>query len=163
MEAGAPELKPFAWFVGWAAATLVGAFVLLALPAWLWTGANGLLALGTALSICWMGALVGRAVQQQVFATIEGPQRTVNAMLAGLGVRMFVTLGLALGGIVAEPFEMMPFAVWLLVGYVLLLCLEVFVALREFGQNHGPNRTDDASSEASEGAPGVPETGERTA
>ena len=146
-----PKLRPFPWFVGWAAATLVGAFVVFAFPAWLWQGTDGLLALGVALSICWLGALAGRAVQHQIFATVEAPQKTVNAMLGGLGVRMFVTLGLAIGVIVARPFDLMPFAVWLLGGYVLLLCLEVFVAMREFGQNHGPIGTGDGPDAESSG------------
>lgn len=151
MPAAAPALKPLSWFAGRAALTVIGAAALCALPAWLWTGREGLVSLAVALAICGVGALAGRLAQQQVFERTEGPQRAVNAMLAGLGVRMFATLGPALGVIVARPFELMPFAVWLLVGYVLLLCLEVFVALREFGQNHGPSRTEDASSEVSEG------------
>ena len=133
-----PTLRPFAWFVGLAAVTVLGVGALCAFPAWLWTGPDGLLALGVALSICWMGALAGRAAQQAIFRVVEGPQRVINAMMGALGVRMFTTLGLALGVIVAKPFELLPFAVWLLVGYVALLGLEVFAALREFGQNHGP-------------------------
>lgn len=133
-----------------AALIVVGVFAVAAWPAHLWEGADGLLGLGLAGGIGFVGAVVGYAAQCAVARTVKGPTRGISAINAGLGSRLLMTLTLSLVVVTVEPFRLMPFAVWLLLYYVALLGLEVFVALQEFGQN--PGSTEQPVTETEEAA-----------
>lgn len=137
----------FASYAGKAFAVCAGVYALAAWPASLWDGRDGLVGLAIAGGLCFVGALVGQMVQRAVFRVSEGPMSGVNALNAGIGSRLLVTLALSLVVVMLEPFRLMPFAVWLLLYYVSLLCLEVFVALREFGQNPGSTQQSGVDSE----------------
>ncbi len=132
---------------GRALAIVVAVYAVAAWPAHAWDGRDGLVGLGIAGLVCFVGALVGQLVQRAVYRVVEGPTRGVSALNAGIGSRLLVTLALSLVVIILEPFRLMPFAVWLLLYYLSLLCLEVFVALREFGQNPGSTESTGGDSE----------------
>lgn len=138
---------PFRWFALRALLVVAGVFAVAAWPAWAWAHREGLLGLGLAGALCLAGALVGHAVSRAVHRVLEGPTRGTSALNAGIGSRLLVTLALSLVVIIVEPFRLLPFAVWLLLYYVSLLALEVFVAVREFGQNPGSTRSIGVDSE----------------
>lgn len=142
-----------------AALIVIGVYAVAAWPAHLWDGSDGLLGLALAGGIGFVGALVGYAAQCAVARIVEGPTRGISAINAGLGSRLLVTLALSLVVVIVEPFRLMPFAVWLLLYYVALLCLEVFVALREFGQNPGsteqPGTETEQAADAASSTPGT--------
>ena len=57
-----------------------------------------------------------------------------------LTTRLLATLFLTVPVMFFKPVPMPPFAAFLVVHYVAQLVLEVFVSLRELGQNHDPRR-----------------------
>ena len=137
----------FGWFAVRALLVVLGCAAVLAWPAWAWDGSDGLLGLGLAGALCFVGALAGQGVVRAVYRVVEGPTRGITALNAGIGSRLLVTLALSLVVLILEPFRLLPFAVWLLAYYVSLLCLEVFVAVREFGQNPGSTQSTGVVSE----------------
>ena len=130
---------------------LLGLGLLLGWPAWAWNGMDGVRALGVAMAITWVGAFAARLATEAVRRRIDGPQGSVHALMAGLSARLFLSLGLALVVVVMEPFALVPFAVWILVGYLSVLGLEVLAVMREFGQNPGP-RAEDGSEDVTDSA-----------
>ncbi|MDJ0972931.1 MAG: hypothetical protein QNJ98_00550 [Planctomycetota bacterium] len=144
----------FGWFAVRALLVVVGCFAVVAWPAWAWDGTDGLIGLGLAAALCFVGALAGQGVVRVVYRAVEGPTRGITALNAGIGSRLLVTLALSLVVLIMEPFRLLPFAVWLALYYVSLLCLEVFVAVKEFGQNPGSTESSGVDSEgAAEAAP----------
>ena len=146
-----------------AIATLVAVCVcvVLAWPAYAWSGGPGLAALGLAGAVCVLGALVGRTVAAALGRMDTGPDAGARAHQAGIVARLLATLALTLPAIVARPVPMAPFAAWLAVHYLAQLVLEVFVSLEELGQNHAPTATGGATGEDPEGARGDSTSGER--
>lgn len=124
--------RKFALWALLASAILFGACLPLATA---WQPEDGALQLGLAVLIGAAGALAGAFVSGLVLGLTEGPQARVNALYAAIGVRMLATLTGALVVVLMAPFALLPFGVWIVVQYVLLLGLEVFVSLRDLGQN----------------------------
>jgi hypothetical protein len=118
--------------------TAAGVCVVLAWPAHLWKGPPGWAALGLAAGVTVMGALVGRVLMLALRRMDTGPEAGPRATQAGIGGRLLATLALTLPVIVAKPVPAVPFVAFLAVQYLAQLVLEVFVSLRELGQNHGP-------------------------
>ena len=57
------------------------------------------------------------------------------------GLRLLLlTLAISLPVLLIKPFPQIQFVVWLAANYLLHLALEVFVSLRDLGQNHGPSQ-----------------------
>ena len=110
-------------------------------PAWAWQGSEGLAALGIAAVVCLAGAVAGRLLGMLVRSTDASPRGAVTATQAGMAARLVVTLLLSLPVLLGRPFDVKPFVVWLGVQYLAQLALEVFVSLRELGQNRGPTGT----------------------
>ena len=113
---------------------LVGA--LLAWPAHAWKGSEGLVSLAVAGALCFVTALLGRVPRLFVREGTTSPLAHANATMAGTGIRVLLTAVGALIVILTKPFETLPFVLWLVVFYSVLLVLEVFVSIRGFGQNH---------------------------
>lgn len=118
----------------------VGFTLLAAWPAYAWGGTAGLAALGTAAGICLFGALVGAAVGQLFRRLDPGEDAGPKAVQAAIGMRMMVTLAASLPVLLVKPFPQVQFVVWLAANYLLHLFLEVFVSLRDLGQNARPSR-----------------------
>jgi len=118
----------------------VGIFAACAWPAHAWGGRAGLAALGTAAGICFIGALVARVAGEVLRRLDSGDDAGPRAVQAQMGVRMLVTLAISLPVLFIEPFPRIQFGVWLAANYLLHLALEVFVSLRDLGQNHGPSQ-----------------------
>ena len=113
----------------------------LAWPAHAWQGRDGLLSLGAAAAVCLVGAVAGRGVGALMRGMDPSGAAAPTATQAAIGARLVLTLALSLPVFIAKPFAMAPFAVWLGAHYLSQMALEVFVALRELGQNHDPTRT----------------------
>ncbi len=109
-------------------------------PAQAWRGQRGLLALGLAGSICLLGAVVGRLASPALVRLDTSADAGPHRVQIGILVRLLVTLALTLPVILLEAVPALPFAAWLGVHYLAQLVLEVFVSVRELGQNHGPTR-----------------------
>jgi hypothetical protein len=110
----------------------------LAWPAWAWGGREGLAALGVAAAIGWLGAAVGHALRAWLARRLSGPGAAVSAVQAGMAARVLLTAFLALPFFLLDVFARVPFATWLVLHYLAQLVLEVFVSVRELGQNPGP-------------------------
>ncbi|MDJ0522446.1 MAG: hypothetical protein QNJ90_10290 [Planctomycetota bacterium] len=113
----------------------------LAWPAYAWQGSDGLLGLGLAAAICLLGAMGGRGVGGFVRVTQPGEDQAPLATQAAIAGRLVLTLILSTPVFILKPVEMMPFGIWLGVHYLAQMVLEVFVSLRELGQNRRPTET----------------------
>ena len=113
----------------------------LAWPAHAWKGSQGLLGLGLAALICLIGAAAGRGVGGLVQATAPTEDQAPQATQVSVGARLVLTLMLSLPVFILKPVDTMPFSIWLGVHYLAQMVLEVFVSLRELGQNHRPTGT----------------------
>ncbi len=113
----------------------------LAWPAHAWKGREGQLGLGLAGLICLIGAAAGRGIGSLMRGVSAGDDQAAQATQAAIGARLILTLALSLPVFVVKPVPMMPFAIWLGVHYLAQVVLEVFVSLRELGQNHRPTGT----------------------
>lgn len=116
-------------------------FLVFAAPAWFWTGAEGLAALGVAAGICFLGAAIGRLIAQLLERLDPAEDAGPRAVQAATAVRVVVTLMATLPVFLLKPFPMLPFVVWLAANYVVHLALEVFVSLRHLGQNAAPSES----------------------
>ncbi len=120
--------------------------VVLAWPAWAWGGEMGLVALTVAGGICLIAAWL--ALVPRLFLSV-GPQSDANesnAVLAATGVRLLATMVGALVVLMAKPFDTWQFIAWLAAFYSVHLVLEVFVSLRDLGQNHARSGTRDSET-----------------
>jgi hypothetical protein len=124
----------------------VAATGLLWWPADRWHGDGGVAALALSGALCALGALVGRVVTALIERASSDPAAGAIAVQAGIGTRLLVTLVLTFPVLLVKPVPMMPFTAFLAVHYVIQLVLEVFVSLRESGQNHGPSRSATTTS-----------------
>jgi len=116
-------------------------------PAHAWAGRAGLQALGLAAAICLLGALFGRIAAIAIAGLDPGPEAGPHGVQVGILVRLMTTLAMTLPVVLMEPVPPVPFAAWLGLHYLAQLALEVFVSLRELGQNHGPTRTPARASQ----------------
>jgi hypothetical protein len=116
-------------------AVAVAVSALAAWPAWLWGADTGLLALGLAAGVCLIGAVLGRVVLGLMLRLNDSPEGTSAAIQAAIGVRLLGTLVLCLPVVLAKWVPNLQLAVWLVLHYVAQLVLELFVLLRELGQN----------------------------
>jgi hypothetical protein len=96
-----------------------------------WAGAEGLVAMGLAAGVCLAGALAGWIPLARLAAQDAEPADRANAVLAGLAVRLGVTLAgvlaVLLGRLVAERGV---FLAWIGIDYAVLLVLETRGAMR---------------------------------
>lgn len=131
-------------------ATALAAVLYLALrwPSRALGGPDAIRSLGCAVGIAWVGTLAGRLLEALVLHKRKHDDaRAVQGAMAGTIGRLFTTLGMLVGVIAIEPFPLLAFGLQAGIAYVSLLALEVFVNLRDFGQNPG-----DRGAEASSGA-----------
>ena len=110
----------------------------LAWPAHAWKGGDGLLGLALAGLICMLGAVGGHLVGGLMRATNPAADAAPQATQAATGARLVLTLLLSIPVFVGKPVGTMPFAIALGIHYLAQMALEVFVSLRELGQNHRP-------------------------
>ena len=111
---------------------------LAAWPAWAWGGEAGLQALGVAGVICLLAAAAARLVTALLKGLSSDASAAPQAIQAGIGVRMMLTLAASLPVFLTDWLPQKQFVVWLGLHYLTQLALEVFVSMRELGQNHGP-------------------------
>ena len=107
-------------------------------PAWAWGGEAGLRALGLAGLICLLAAAAARLVTAALKGLSTDASAAPQAIQAGIGVRMILTLAASLPVFLTHWVPTKQFVVWLGLHYLTQLALEVFVSMRELGQNHGP-------------------------
>jgi hypothetical protein len=100
------------------------------LPFRAWAGTEGVLALGLAAAVALGGALVGRLPRVWLLRA-DRPEGPVLAAMAGIGVRMLFTAAATLVVLKVKPVPSLPFAVAVVVTYLLLLVLEVREAVAE--------------------------------
>jgi len=119
-------------------ALALGVSALAALPAWAWGDQAGLRALGLAGLICSVSAsaahLAAAALRRLSTDERAGPQ----AVQVGIGVRLLLTLAASLPVILTHGVPQKQFVAWLGLHYLAQMALELFVSMRELGQNHGP-------------------------
>ena len=121
-------------------ATALAAVLYLALrwPSRALGGPDAVRSLGCAVGIAWAGTLLGRLLEALVLTKrAHDDARAVQGAMAGTIGRLFSTLGMLVGVIAIEPFPLLAFGLQAGIAYVSLLALEVFVNLRDFGQNPG--------------------------
>ncbi len=123
------------------------AFGLVAWPARAFFGAAGPGAAALGVGIAWVGAVLGLVPLLGMARGADADERRGIAFLAASGVRLFVTLGGALAVLLGSDVPTAPFATGITAGYFALLATEVFVVLRESGQNPGPLEAGDAGAE----------------
>ncbi len=110
-----------------------------ALPTRSAAGTEGLVAMGVAAALVFVGALLGYLPLLSRLAR-TGPEGQANAFLVGLGIRLFFTLA----GVLVLGMGLLPartaFLVWAGIGYAVLLVVEIVGLVR------GLSRTDAPSS-----------------
>ena len=111
---------------------------LLAWPYDAWIGDAWLPTLALAGGICLIGALAGRLAGRLLVGLNPAPDEAPKATQLAVAVRLILTLFLVLPAVLLRWVPGMPFVVALGVHYLAQMALEVFVALRELRQNHGP-------------------------
>ncbi len=141
--------------VAWALGLALALVLLLAWPAHAWAGREGLLALGLAGGIGFLGALAGHLAAAGLGRLVPGPQGSVQALQAGMAVRVLVTLLCAAPVYFLDAAPDLPFTVFLALGYLAQLVLEVFVSVRIVGQNPGPSAAEGAGAEEARAAEGA--------
>lgn len=114
------------------------ATALLAWPYEQWVGDAWLATLGLAGGFCLLGAAAGRLAGVLLVGLDPAPEEAPKATQLAVAVRLLLTLFLVFPAIVWRWVPGMPFVVALGVHYLSQSALEVFVALRELRQNHGP-------------------------
>jgi hypothetical protein len=85
-----------------------------------------------------VGAAVSRIVQVLVRGVDGRPEAAPQAVQVAIAVRLLLTLALAAPLLLLEPVPALPLAAWLGLHYVAQLVLELFVSIRDLGQNPGP-------------------------
>lgn len=116
----------------------LGVSAALAWPAHAWEGAAGLAALGLAAGVTLVGAVAGRLVLVALRKLDTAPDAGPRALQAGMAARLLATMALTLPVVVLRPVPGVAFVAFLGAHYAAQLVLELFVSLRELGQNHGP-------------------------
>lgn len=108
------------------------------LPFGSWWPEGGQKAVLLAIGSCWVTAILAHALAGRMRRGARDGQEMVNAQLAGLTIRMLLTLVAALVIMRLKVVPTMPFSIAISAGYTLLLALELFVTLRAVRQNHPP-------------------------
>jgi hypothetical protein len=125
-------------------------------------GPRGTTSLLLAAGISVVAALAGRSVHMALIRLAPGGQEPATAPLAGLGARLLLSLVAVLIVVRLEPFPLMTFAIQIAVAYLALLCLEVFVNLRELGEHQprtGPVSDGSGGSTSNGSSPPAPDDG----
>ena len=124
-------------------ATLLAVLVaaVLAWPYEVWIGDAWFATLALAGGICLIGAACGRLAGALLVGLNPAPEEAPKATQLAVAVRLLLTLFLVFPAIVWKWVPGMPFVVALGAHYLSQMALEVFVALRELRQNHGPTGT----------------------
>ncbi len=117
----------------------VAACALAAWPANAWAGREGLQALAWAGAIGWLAAVAGHLTAHLLTGLLPGPGAAIQALQAGMGVRLLITLIGATPIFLLKLVPTLPFTAWIALHYLAQLVLEVFVSLRIVGQNPGPS------------------------
>ena len=131
-------------------ALVVGVSALAAWPAWLWGGNEGLLALGVAGLICLLAGVLARVATAALKGISTDESAAPQAVQAGIGVRLILTLAASLPVILTHWVPQKQFVAWLGLHYLSQMALELFVSMRELGQNHGPIDATQSESEDTE-------------
>ncbi|MEZ6007952.1 MAG: hypothetical protein R3F05_09280 [Planctomycetota bacterium] len=140
------------------AGVALAAFGLAAWPAKAWAGESGLQAAALGVGLALGGAILAFLPLWLGAARGAPPERLGLLALMAMGIRMLVTLMAALIVLLATDVKQGPFALGLVLGYLALMAVEVFVALREFGQNPSPLGTDSGTATRdSDTAPAAPD------
>ena len=115
-------------FSGAAALALTVSCAVGAWPTWRMAGTDGLVAMGVAVGLSWIGAVLGFLPSTSGSARFES---RVQAAMLGVVVRLFATLAavfvVVAGDLVSAR---MAFAAWVAVGYLILLVLETIAVLK---------------------------------
>lgn len=124
-------------------ATLLAVLVtaLLAWPFEVWVGDAWFATLALAGSICLIGAAGGRLAAGLVVGLDPAPEQAPKATQLAVAVRLLLTLFLVFPAIIWKWVPGTAFVVALGAHYLSQMALEVFVAVRELRQNHGPTGT----------------------
>jgi len=138
-------------------ALVVVVCALAAWPAWLWGGDEGLLALGVAGLICLLAGALARVATAALQGLSTDESAAPQAVQAGIGVRLLLTLGASLPVILTHWVPQRQFVAWLGLHYLSQMALELFVSMRELGQNHGPIDATQSEPEDSDAKDGVAE------
>ena len=136
-------------------ALVVVVCALAAWPAWLWGGEEGLLALGVAGLICLLAGALARVATAALKGVSTDDSAAPQAVQAGIGVRLILTLAASLPVILTHWVPQKQFVAWLGLHYLSQMALELFVSMREVGQNHGPIDATQSESEDSDANDGV--------
>lgn len=127
-------------------------------------GSDATWSLVIAVSISVVATLAGRATHMALLKLAPGGQEPPTAPLAGLGARLLFSLFAVLIVVTQKPFPLMAFAIQAGLAYLALLCLEVFVNLRELGQHQprtGPVSDGSGESTSSGSTHSGPDGGSR--
>jgi hypothetical protein len=122
-------------------------------------GEDGLLAMGLAAGVSLAGALAGWIPLARLSSPAADPTDRANAVLAGLAVRLAVTLGGVLVVLLSDAVAQRgAFLVWLGVDYFALLLVETRSALRSIDPHSAVGGTP-RSADATRGSAGPTPTG----
>lgn len=132
-------------------AVLVAA--VLAWPYQAWIGDAWLPTLALAGGICLIGAVIGHVVGRLAAGLYPAPDEGPKAVQVAMTARLLLTLALTLPAILMKWVPGMAFVVALGIQYLAQLALEVFVAVRELRQNHGPTGTPARHSQPEDDLP----------
>ena len=129
-------MSPYIRFAGTAAATLVAICAAGAYPTSRLSGADGLVAMGIAGGVSFVGACLGFLPSALAPSRYES---RVQAAMLGIVVRLFVTLAavlavLASGAAAART----AFVAWIGIDYAAMLALETVVVLRAVRRPEAP-------------------------
>jgi hypothetical protein len=106
---------------------------LLAVIGWLPTlrlgGEPAIRAMGVALGICLLASLLG-ALPLALVGDAAEPHQRATAILAALGIRLFVALLLAVAAVYSGWFATKALLIWLVIGYLALMVIDTMHALQ---------------------------------
>lgn len=124
-----PTTPSLARFAGIAAATILVVCAAGAWPTYVLSGAGGFLGMGIAAALTWVGSVGGYLpiLSRAASASIEA---RAQAWMIGLGIRLFLTLGVLLALWAVGFPQREALLVWASVLYVALLAVETVVVAR---------------------------------
>ncbi len=129
--------------------TALASLGVLAYPAWLWGKQDGVLALGVAIAVCFVGALVGHLPHHFFRGRDED---VANATMAGFGLRMLTTGAIAFAIASMSSLPRTQFMIWVAVVYLVFLVLEVMVMTRQLSARENTAATSESTVPVSRGS-----------
>lgn len=132
-DARSPASAPAEYlrFLGWAAGTIAVIGLVGYLPTRRWGGEGALLALSAGCAIALLAAAAG-GVPIALSRRLAAPAARANALLGAMAVRFGVAVVLAGAAALSGLFANLPLLLWVALGYVVLLVVETWYAVRGF-------------------------------